>query len=395
MACHYKPYHTHYAKKGVNHSLEQSKSALLIVNVQKAFLPGGSIGILNGRPNANDQSLRMINTINMLIESDRFDHHIYVQDAHHPDHVAFASSHSKEPFEVVALNYDDKPYQQMLWPGHCRIDGQDSAPQSLTDNTTSASGIELADELINPNDERFSNKSKVFNVGEDNDIDSYSAFKNYLGKDTGLHRCLLQLNVKNVYVCGIARDFASWWTTLDATTYVNPDTKQSIFDASLIWDATLPAPGSLELAEYDSKSNIQSPHHDALSTLLSRPDRTIEGIMNALLNADPHSNRWVQCYLNSYGAQGLRASDILNRQPEELIENVPTVAPTSIPASIPASISASIPTADEPSTSPTSLFSIDFLANLKQSMQSSQTSELPDTEIGTETETIKITTRQA
>ena len=91
MACHYKPYHLHYEKKEINNaSNDRTGSALIIVNVQKAFLPGGSMGILNGQVNNKTQSLMMMQNINSLIESGKFDYNIYIQDAHPNDHTSFA-----------------------------------------------------------------------------------------------------------------------------------------------------------------------------------------------------------------------------------------------------------------------------------------------------------------
>ena len=388
MACHYKPYHLHYAQKGVVHSLEQTKSALLIVNVQKAFLPGGHIGIQQDRSNARDLSMRMINTINALIESNKFDHHIYVQDAHHPDHVAFAGD--REPFSVVELNYDDTHYKQLLWPAHCRIDGLDAASQSLTDNSMTASGIELAEELINPSHPSYSAKSKVFTVGEDHDIDSFSAFKNYLGRDTGLHKCLLQLGVKHVYVCGLARDFAGWWATVDAVSYVDPQTMDSIFTSTMIWDATLPAPGSTELAEYDpktvSETGNQAPHHKALEIALSKPNCTIESIFNALNNISPQYNRWVQCYLNSYGAQAVSATDILDGAIDVNTQVVTVVTQTVNDNENDAGQSGQ----SGPSGESNQMAELEkMFSNFKTSAASAISTVLPDTEESGQTETDK------
>ena len=64
MTCHYKPYHLHYQKKVMDVKNNRDKSALLIVNVQKAFLPGGSLSILHGERDAISKAKMMINNIN-------------------------------------------------------------------------------------------------------------------------------------------------------------------------------------------------------------------------------------------------------------------------------------------------------------------------------------------
>src|SRR5258705_13117176 len=81
-------------------------SALLVVDVQNCFLPGGSLAVKDG-----DQVVPVINRI-----AQKFAHVVLTQDWHTPGHVSFASTHSgKAPFEVIKLPYGD----QVLWPDHC------------------------------------------------------------------------------------------------------------------------------------------------------------------------------------------------------------------------------------------------------------------------------------
>src|ERR1700729_2839271 len=81
-------------------------SALIVVDVQNCFLPGGSLAVKEG-----DQIIPVINTL-----AKKFGHVVLTQDWHTPGHVSFASAHpGKGPFEVIALPYGD----QMLWPDHC------------------------------------------------------------------------------------------------------------------------------------------------------------------------------------------------------------------------------------------------------------------------------------
>ena len=80
--------------------------ALLVIDVQNCFLPGGSLAVKDG-----DQVVPVINRI-----AKGFANVVMTQDWHTPGHVSFASSHGgKKPFETVDLKYG----KQVLWPDHC------------------------------------------------------------------------------------------------------------------------------------------------------------------------------------------------------------------------------------------------------------------------------------
>src|SRR6476469_7065514 len=83
-----------------------ASSALIVVDVQNCFLPGGSLAVKDG-----DQVIPVINRI-----AGSFENIVMTQDWHTPGHVSFASSHAgKKPFDTVDLPYG----QQVLWPDHC------------------------------------------------------------------------------------------------------------------------------------------------------------------------------------------------------------------------------------------------------------------------------------
>src|SRR3982074_3732614 len=82
-----------------------ASSALIVVDVQNCFLPGGSLAVKDG-----DQIVPIINRI-----AKKFAHVVLTQDWHTPGHVSFASAHpGKAAFEVIGLPYGD----QVLWPDH-------------------------------------------------------------------------------------------------------------------------------------------------------------------------------------------------------------------------------------------------------------------------------------
>jgi nicotinamidase/pyrazinamidase len=159
------------------------KTALLIIDVQNDFLPGGSLAVANG-----DQIIPNINEI-----QSGYDLVVATQDWHPADHGSFASQHPGHPvYETIELN----GLPQVLWPDHC-VQG--------------SFGARLSDDL---NQERI---AAIFRKGMDAEIDSYSAFfDNGQRKTTGLEGYLKGLGVKEVHVCGLAADYCVFFSAMDA-----------------------------------------------------------------------------------------------------------------------------------------------------------------------------------
>jgi nicotinamidase/pyrazinamidase len=158
-------------------------SALIVVDVQNCFLPGGSLAVKDG-----DQVIPVINRI-----AKSFENVVMTQDWHTPHHVSFASTHAgKQPFETIELDYGT----QVLWPDHC-VQGTD--------------GASIAKDISIPQAELIIRK------GFHNDVDSYSAF---LEADketrTGLASYLKERKIDTVFVTGLATDFCVAWTAIDA-----------------------------------------------------------------------------------------------------------------------------------------------------------------------------------
>ncbi|MGY3441549.1 MULTISPECIES: bifunctional nicotinamidase/pyrazinamidase [unclassified Bradyrhizobium] len=175
-------------------------SALLVIDVQNCFLPGGSLAVKDGE--------QVVPVINRIAKS--FANVVMTQDWHTPGHVSFASVHEgKKPFEVIDLAYG----KQVLWPDHC-VQGTD--------------GASLSKELAIPQAELIIRK------GFHKDVDSYSAFTEADGKTTtGLAAYLKARNVERLFVAGLATDFCVAWTALDARkagfeTYVVEDACRGI-----------------------------------------------------------------------------------------------------------------------------------------------------------------------
>ena len=158
------------------------EKALIIVDIQNDFLPGGSLAVSGGD--------EIIPTINSLQK--RFDLVVATQDWHPEKHKSFASVHTgRQEYDIIDLN--GRP--QVLWPDHC-VQG--------------TKGAAFSKEL---NEKRI---EAIFRKGMDPEIDSYSGFyDNDRKKNTGMAGYLKDRGIKTIYICGIAADFCVYYTALD------------------------------------------------------------------------------------------------------------------------------------------------------------------------------------
>ena len=157
--------------------------ALVIVDVQPDFTPGGALAVADG-----DAVIAPINRIAPL-----FPVVVATQDWHPADHFSFASAHpGRAPFETVEAAYGP----QVLWPDHC---------------VAGTAGAMLHPDL----DGRAA--QMVVRKGFRRAIDSYSAFfENDRTTATGLDGYLQARGVGRVFFAGLATDFCVGWSVLDA-----------------------------------------------------------------------------------------------------------------------------------------------------------------------------------
>lgn len=157
--------------------------ALILVDIQNDFLPGGALAVKEG-----DQILPVVNAL-----MDAFDLVVMTQDFHPEDHGSFAANHpGKSVYELVDLN----GLSQVLWPVHC---------------------VQFTKGAAFHQDLQMDKVSEIFPKGMDAGIDSYSGFfDNGRRKATGLGDYLFENEVKQVYVCGLATDYCVKFTALDA-----------------------------------------------------------------------------------------------------------------------------------------------------------------------------------
>jgi nicotinamidase/pyrazinamidase len=184
-------------------------SALLVIDVQPDFCPGGALAVPGGG--------EIVPLINKLAQ--RFETVLLTQDWHPASHISFAANHpGRAPFETTELPYGT----QVLWPTHCVMD---------------TPGAALHPALHIPH------AALILRKGSHQNVDSYSAF---LEADrttkTGLDGYLTSRGIKHVYLCGLATDFCVAWSAEDARSFG--------FAATIIEDAcrAIDLNGSLEAA---------------------------------------------------------------------------------------------------------------------------------------------------
>jgi nicotinamidase/pyrazinamidase len=158
-------------------------SALIVIDVQNDFCPGGALAVPRGDT--------IIPAVNRLIAA--ADLVVLTQDWHPRGHGSFASSHAgHQPFETIAVAYGP----QTLWPDHC-VQGTSGAAFHAALDATSA--------------------ALVVRKGMRAAVDSYSAFfENNRRTSTGLDGWLRSRGVDRVLLCGLAYDFCVAYSALDA-----------------------------------------------------------------------------------------------------------------------------------------------------------------------------------
>jgi nicotinamidase/pyrazinamidase len=161
------------------------KKALVLVDLQNDFIPGGSLAVREGDaviPIAN----RMQKKFGLVLAT---------QDWHPKNHGSFASNHrGKHPGDMIELG----GLPQVLWPDHC-VQG--------------SRGAEFHPVLD------LSKVARVFRKGTDPAIDSYSTFfDNAHRKSTGVGDYLKGEKVTDVYLLGLATDYCVKFSALDAMT---------------------------------------------------------------------------------------------------------------------------------------------------------------------------------
>ncbi|MFN2372839.1 MAG: bifunctional nicotinamidase/pyrazinamidase [Cyclonatronaceae bacterium] len=157
--------------------------ALLVVDIQNDFCPGGALAVPDG-----DKIIPVANSL-----SEVFKHVVLTQDWHPGGHHSFATSHKdRKPFDTIEMPYGD----QVLWPDHC-VQGTSGADFHPSLDTNRA--------------------QLIIRKGFRKQIDSYSGFyENDHETSTGLTGYLRDRGISSLYITGLASDFCVKWTAIDA-----------------------------------------------------------------------------------------------------------------------------------------------------------------------------------
>jgi nicotinamidase/pyrazinamidase len=159
-----------------------SQTALLLIDLQPDFLPGGALAVPDG-----DAVIPLANRL-----AAGFATVVLTQDWHPPGHRSFASAHpGRAPFETIRMPYGE----QVLWPDHC---------------LQATPGAALAPGLHVPH------ASLILRKGCNPEVDSYSAFTEADGTSTGLAAWLRARGITRVVLAGLATDYCVAWSALDA-----------------------------------------------------------------------------------------------------------------------------------------------------------------------------------
>lgn len=186
-------------------SFDKSRSALVLVDIQPDFVPGGALATADGD--------ELLAPVQRLLDARLFRVNAVTQDWHPPGHISFASSHEgRQPFETIELH----GHEQVLWPDHC-VQGTEGA------RLHSAIDWDRADVIIRK--------------GSDPNVDSYSGFRDNWGPGgerppTGLAGYLREVGITDLFICGLARDVCVKWTAEDGAA--------AGFNVQVIQDLTRP-----------------------------------------------------------------------------------------------------------------------------------------------------------
>ncbi len=166
-----------------------ANTALIIVDVQNDFCPGGKLAV-----NGGDEIITPINGI-----KDRFALTVITQDWHPADHKSFVGNHEgAAPFSTVEMPYGT----QVLWPEHC---------------------VQNTEGSVFHRDLAISKNDLILQKGTNTHIDSYSGFfendqttKPRFANGETLADTLKSRGITRVVFCGLAYDFCVGWHALDS-----------------------------------------------------------------------------------------------------------------------------------------------------------------------------------
>lgn len=161
------------------------EDALIIVDMQNDFIPGGALAV--------DEGDEIVDGINRISEKFREKGALIIltQDWHPKDHMSFASNH---PGKKPGDEFQTEAIGPVLWPDHC-VQG--------------SKGAEFHKDL------KKNYGHAIIRKGYNPKIDSYSGFlENDKKSETGLAGLLKSLKIKRIMICGLALDYCAYYTAM-------------------------------------------------------------------------------------------------------------------------------------------------------------------------------------
>lgn len=160
------------------------KTALVVVDLQNDFIPGGALAVPEGH--------QIIPLVDKLVKMP-FDLVVATKDWHPSNHSSFASNHvGRHAGETIPI----AGAEQILWPIHC-VQG--------TPGAEFAPGWDASE------------VDRIFLKGIDPLVDSYSTlYDNLRQRKTGLDDYLKSQNIDTVFLVGLATDYCVKYSALDA-----------------------------------------------------------------------------------------------------------------------------------------------------------------------------------
>ncbi len=160
--------------------------------MQNDFIPGGSLPVEEG-----DLIIEGINLVAKIFKNKKA-LVVLTQDWHPHNHLSFASNHpGKNPGDEFTS--EDGAIGPILWPDHCVQDTE---------------GAEFHKDL------KIDLADKIIQKGMKPNVDSYSGFQdNDKKSETGLRKYLNSLNIKRIFICGLALDYCCYFTAVDGVDF--------------------------------------------------------------------------------------------------------------------------------------------------------------------------------
>jgi nicotinamidase-related amidase len=239
-------------------------SAVVVIDVQNCFLPGGSLATGNARNTNALPASSLAKSIGKFIDSKNPTNIFITQDWHTPGHKSFVKN-GEELMSLRKNAYNNKNFRtnftrswgnddtrrnQKVWPEHC-VQGTE--------------GAKLAPDL----ETYLQGKQGVEYIykGDEPEIDSYSAIANALGyptphtQDGRLFLDILKSSdLEHVYLTGIARNVCVYWTALDMLNYwILPAYNEGkIIKLHFVYDLTRPVASTFDIEKEKIESDVRN-----------------------------------------------------------------------------------------------------------------------------------------